>query len=59
MQGTIIVFAEDARRTLRNLMRKKRGLRLTAPWYEILKTLVNGSVSAHVNRKTHTYKLYY
>jgi len=53
-----IVFAENARRILRNLMRKKRGLRLTAPWYEIWKTLVDGSISAHVSRKTHTDKLY-
>jgi len=53
-----IVFADNTRRILRNLMRKKRGLRLTAPWYEIWETLVDRSISAHVNRKTHNDKLY-
>jgi len=53
-----IVFAENARRILRNLMKKKRGLRVTAPWCEIWETLVEGSISAHVKRKTHTGKLY-
>lgn len=53
-----IVFAENARLILRNFGRKKQGLRITAPWKDIWETLVNGSISAHVNRKTHTSKLY-
>ncbi len=53
-----IVFAENARRILRNLSRKKQGLRVMAPWRDIWDTLINGSISAHVNRKTHTSTLY-
>ena len=53
-----IVFAENARLVLRNLMKEKRGLRITTPWYEIWETVLSGSISAHVNRKTHTEDLY-
>ena len=53
-----IVFAENARWILRNLMRRKMGLRLTFPMHEIWETIVVGAISAHVNRKTHTYKFY-
>ena len=53
-----IVFAENSRRILRNLMKKKRRKRVTEPWSKIWETLVEGSISAHVNRKTHTTKLY-
>jgi IS4 transposase len=53
-----IVFAENSRRILRNLMNKKRGKRVTDPWSEIWETLMEGSISAHVKRETHTAKLY-
>ena len=53
-----IVFAENARWILRNLMRRQMGLRLTFPMHEIWETIVVGAISAHVNRKTHTYKFY-
>jgi len=53
-----IVFAENASQILRNLGKKKRGLRATAPWREIWETIVEGAISAHVNRKTHTSNLY-
>jgi len=53
-----IVFAENASQILRNLGKKKRGLRATAPWREIWETIVQGAISAHVNRKTHTSNLY-
>jgi hypothetical protein len=53
-----IVFAENARQILRNLGKKKQGLRVTAPWREIWETIMQGAISAHVNRKTHTSKLY-
>jgi putative transposase len=53
-----IVFAENASQILRNLGKKKRGLRATAPWREIWETIVKGAISAHVNRKTHTSNLY-
>ena len=53
-----IVFAENARRILRNMARKKQGLRVTAPWRDIWEILVEGSISVHVNRKTHTSTLY-
>ena len=53
-----IVFAENARLILRNLGRKKQGLRVTAPWRDIWETIVEGAISPHVNRKTHTSTLY-
>ncbi|MDX8550687.1 IS4 family transposase [Methanospirillum purgamenti] len=53
-----IVFAENARQILYNLGRQKRGLRVSAPWRDIWETLVEGAISPHVNRKTHTSKLY-
>ena len=53
-----IVFAENATHILRNLGKKKRGHRATAPWREIWETIVEGAISAHVNRKTHTSNLY-
>jgi len=53
-----IVFAENACQILRNLGKKKRGLRATAPWREIWEAIVEGAISAHVNRKTHTSNLY-
>lgn len=53
-----IVFAENARQILRNLEKKKRGLRATTPWREIWETIVEGAISSHVNRKTHTSKLF-
>jgi len=53
-----IVFAENARRILRNIIRKKMRLRVTAPWCEIWQTLVEGSISAHVKRTPRTAKLY-
>lgn len=48
-----IVFAENARRILANLMKQKRKLRITDPWGKIWETVLSGSISAHVNRKTH------
>ena len=53
-----IVFAENASQILRNLGKKKRGLRTNAPWREIWQTILQGATSAHVNRKTHTSNLY-
>jgi IS4 transposase len=53
-----IVFAENARWILHNLGRQKRGLRASAPWRGIWETLVEGAISPHINRKTHTSKLY-
>jgi putative transposase len=53
-----IVFAENARHILRNLGKKKQGLRATTPWREIWETIIEGAISAHVNRKTHTSNLY-
>ena len=53
-----IVFAENAKQILRNLGKKKRGLRTTTPWREIWETIVEGAISSHGNRKTHTSNLY-
>ena len=53
-----IVFAENAKQILRNLGKKKRGLRTTTPWREIWETIVEGVISSHVNTKTHTSNLY-
>ena len=53
-----IIFAENSRLILRNLMKKKVGQQLAAPWHEIWDTIVDGSISAHVNRTTHTSNLY-
>ncbi len=53
-----IVFAENARRILASLMRENRNLRVFEPWWEIWKTLVTGSISAHVTRLTHTSQWY-
>jgi len=53
-----IVFAENARQILYNLGRQKRGLRATTPWKDIWEAIVEGAISPHVNRKTHTSKLY-
>lgn len=53
-----IVLAENVRRILCNLMKQKRKLRITDPWCEIWETVLSGSISAHVNRKTHTDNLY-
>ena len=53
-----IVFAENARRILSNLMKEIRGLRATEPWSDIWETMVLGSTSAHITRGSFTDNLY-
>ena len=53
-----IVFAENARRILSNLMKEIRGLRTTDLWSDIWETMILGSTSAHVTRGSFTDKLY-
>ena len=53
-----IVFAENARRILSNLMKEIRGLRATDLWSDIWETMISGSTSAHVTRGSFTDKLY-
>lgn len=53
-----IVFAENSIQILRNLGKKKLGIRASAPWREIWETIVQGAISPHVTRKTHTSTLY-
>lgn len=53
-----IVFAENARRIHSNLMKERRGLRITDSWSNIWETVVSGSMSAHVTRRTSTDNLY-
>lgn len=53
-----IVFAENARRILSNLMKEIRGLRATEPWSDIWNTVLLGSTSAHITRRSFTDNLY-
>jgi len=53
-----IVFAENARRILSNLMKEIRGLRATDLWSDIWETMILGSTSAHVTRGSFTDHLY-
>lgn len=53
-----IVFAENSKRILTNLMKEKRGRRINEPWFEIWDTIMSGSISGHLMRMTHTSLLY-
>ena len=53
-----IVFAENAKQIIYNLGRQKRGRRISVPWKDIRETLVEGAISPHITRMTHTSVLY-